>query len=154
MPVGLYTIKSWHASVKLSEPLHGLFMFYRYVNPSDDLNAIQRILAPHIDLMPFYYNFVTILKPFRYYRGNFPKISNFSFKNAKNHPGSRKNSGFRVIVAIVAGIVDSRLGFRVDSRRVAQVTLSDVICVIVVGLLLVGSQHIFGFVEVSKIVLT
>ena len=66
MPAGFCAIICCCASVKLSVPLHGLFMLYRYVYPKSTLNAIQRVLERHIDLIPFYYIFVIILKPFCY----------------------------------------------------------------------------------------
>ena len=61
MPAGFYAAICCYASVKLSEPLHGLFMFYRYVNPKRTINAIQRILELYSDFIPFYYIFVTYL---------------------------------------------------------------------------------------------
>ena len=67
MPAGFYAAICCYASVKLLEPLHGIFMFCRYVYTGDATNAIQRILKRHSDLMSFYYKFVTILMLIRYF---------------------------------------------------------------------------------------
>jgi hypothetical protein len=76
---------------------------------------------------------------------------------AKSPNPHEVSQGIVAIVAIVArvivaGIVDSRSRVGIHDR-VAQITLADIVSVIVAVLFLIGSQHIFGLVLVAEMVL-